>query len=145
PVPPVLLLRRCTSVTEARPIHVRPGAAGLRGRSTRVGAIVHLPCVTDLVAEGGPVAVDVVEVGAAVGGAAGGVDGGVQVGAAPPGGGGLGAGAGAAVGLLPRDARGADAVSEQTVGGGQRVDVGAQPRVDPRVAGEHVAGMGGEP
>src|SRR6185295_18515857 len=89
----------------------------------------------------GPVAVDGVEVGAAVGGAALGVDGGVEVGAA----GAVPDPRETAVGFLPAQALGAYAGAREAVGGGEGGDVSGDPWVDPGLAGADVLRMHGEP
>ena len=88
-----------------------------------------------------PVAVDVVEVGAAVLGAALGVDGGVQVGPADS----LPGVGEAAVGLLPRQAGGADVDPRETVVAGQGRHVPGDPRIQPRLTRRDVLRMDGEP
>src|SRR5690606_24692017 len=116
------------------------GLEHLTGRAIRAGT----GAPGDLVAQGLPVAVDGVEVGAPVLRAALGVDGCVQVGAADP-----GALREAALGLLPGAALQAYAVPGQARRGVQGADVAQHARVDPGVAGvagaADVLGVGGQP
>src|SRR4029079_15718247 len=85
----------------------------------------------------GPVAVDGVEVGAAVGGAALGVDGGVEVGAA----GAVADRGETAIGLLPAQALGSYAGAREADVGGEGRDVSGDPRVDPGLPGADVLRM----
>ena len=104
-------------------------------RAHRRHALAHL----------GPVAVDVFEVRTSVGPASLGVDGGVQVGpparlAASE----RGVGILVVIGLLPRQAERTHAGIHEPVRAGQRIDVGAQARIDPGLGGD-VGRMRGEP
>jgi hypothetical protein len=49
------------------------------------------------------------------------------------------------VGLLPRQPGGTRPLDGEPVGAGQRGDVRAHPRVQPRLGGEHVRRLGGQP